>query len=330
MREKTLRIEISHRTIIFTVLFLFLCWFLYQIRTVIMGLFIALVLVGVLNPTVERLERWHLPRWLAALLLYLLVVILLVAILAGLIPPLLSQISELTISLPFLNHPVHILGIDASQIVREKLHQEASNLSANLIKLTIDVLTNIVNILGILVISFYLLLEHKRLDRYLFSFFGEKGVAKGQRIISKLEHRLGGWIRAELMLMFIVGSLSYLGFLALNLRFALALGILAGFLEIIPNIGPVMAAVPAIFFGLAISPLTALVVAAWCFLVQQLENNLIVPRIMNKVTGVNPVITLLVLAIGVTLMGIIGMVIAVPSYLILETLLSEWFSLDKK
>ena len=330
MSEKPLRIEISHRTIIFTVLFLFLCWFLYQIQNVIMGLFIALVLVGVLNPTVEKLERWHMPRWLAALLLYLLVIALFIVILAGLIPPLLSQISELAISLPFLNHPVHILGVDASQIVREKLNQEATNLSTNLIKLTISILTNIINILGILVISFYLLLEHKRLDRYLFSFFGEKGVARGQQIISKLEQRLGGWIRAELLLMFIVGSLSYLGFLALNLRFALALGILAGLLEIIPNIGPIMAAVPAILFGLVISPLTALVVAAWCFLVQQLENNLIVPRVMNKVTGVNPVITLLVLAIGVTLFGVVGMIIAVPSYLILETLLLEWLSFNKK
>jgi len=295
-----------------------------------MGLFIALVLVGVLNPTVEKLERWHLPRWLSALLLYLLVIILLGAILAGLIPPLLNQVGELTKSLPFLDHPIRILGIDASQIIKEKLHQEIATFSTDLIKLTLNVFTNIISIFGILVISFYLLLEHKRLDRYLFSFFGQKGVARGRRIIFKLEQRLGGWIRAELLLMFIVGSLSYAGFLVLKLHFALALGILAGFLEIIPNVGPVLAAVPAIFFGLASSPLTALVVAAWCFLVQQLENNLIVPRVMNKVTGVNPVITLLILAIGVKLAGITGMIIAVPAYLILETLLAEWTSFNNK
>jgi len=330
MRTRVFRVEISHRTIIFTVLFVFLCWFLYQIRDVIMGLFIALVLVGVLNPTVEKLERWHLPRWLSALLLYLLVIILLGAILAGLIPPLLNQVGELTKSLPFLDHPIRILGIDASQIIKEKLHQEIATFSTDLIKLTLNVFTNIISIFGILVISFYLLLEHKRLDRYLFSFFGQKGVARGRRIIFKLEQRLGGWIRAELLLMFIVGSLSYAGFLVLKLHFALALGILAGFLEIIPNVGPVLAAVPAIFFGLAISPLTALVVAAWCFLVQQLENNLIVPRVMNKVTGVNPVITLLILAIGVKLAGITGMIIAVPAYLILETLLAEWTSFNNK
>ncbi len=327
---KVIHVEISHRTVIFTVLFLLLCWFLYQVRSVILGLFVAFILVGILNPTVERLERWHIPRWLAAALLYLLVILLFVVVVAGLVPPLIDQISELTRSLPFLDKSYNVLGVNVSQVAKDRLRQIIASLSADLIKLTLGIFTNLINIFGILVISFYLLLEHRNLDRYLFNFFGQKGVVRGQRIVIRLEKRLGGWIRAELLLMFIVGAMSYFGFLLLGLKFALALGILAGFLEIIPNVGPVLAAVPAILFGLAISPLTAGVVAAWCFLVQQLENNFIVPRVMNTVTGVNPVITLLVLAIGVKLAGVLGMLIAVPSYLIFEVLVKEWAQPDSK
>ncbi len=322
--KKVIKVEISHRTIIFSVLFLFSCWFAYQIRAVILGLFVALVLVGVLNPTVERFEHWHFPRWLAALVIYLTFLAAFLGVIIGLTPALLEQVSELGRFLPSGTHPVEIFGVDISQALQQRFNQEISAFSSDLIRLTIAAITNLVNILGVLVISFYLLLEHKRLDHYLFSYFGKKGMVRGQRVVNRLEQRLGGWIRAELFLMFIVGLLSYLGFLFLRLKFALALGILSGFLEIVPNLGPVLAAVPAILFGLAVSPLTALVVAAWCFLVQQLENNLIVPRVMNRATGVNPVITLLVLAIGVKLAGVLGMLIAIPSYLIVEVLLSEW------
>jgi len=104
--------------------------------------------------------------------------------------------------------------------------------------------------------------------------------------------------------------------------------LLAGVLEIIPNIGPTLSAIPAILAGLAVSPLMGLAVAALYFLVQQLENNIIVPQVMKRGAGVNPLLTVLGLIAGFKLGGTLGAVLAVPFIILMETILKEVFLSD--
>jgi len=322
------KIEISHRTIIFTVIFLLSLWFLYQIRDILLALFISLILVGALNPSVTWLEKRHLPRWLAILLIYSLLLGLLIGGLAGVVPPLVDQTSRLVQVVIDGLERFSFLGFSAVNL-RDQI-QELGGLPTQIVKLAVSIFSNIISIFAILMITFYLLLEHKNLDRYLFFLFGVEGRKRAKRIIDQMEKKLGGWVRAELLLMTIVGLLSYLGFRLLRLNFALPLALLAGVLEIVPNIGPTLAAVPAVLVGLLESPLMALSVAAWAFLVQQLENNLIVPKIMEKSIGVNPLITILALAIGFKLAGVMGTILAIPVYLAIEVLVSEFISSSLK
>jgi len=144
-----------------------------------------------------------------------------------------------------------------------------------------------------------------------------------------LEHHLGGWIRAQLILMSLIGVLVYLGLTILGIEFALPLAILAGLLEIIPNFGPTMAAVPAILMGFAISPLTGIAVGALYFLIQQLENSLIVPQVMKRTVGFNPVVTIIALMIGFKLGGAFGAVLAIPFGLMIKAIIFELFPLEK-
>ncbi len=327
--KKIVKVEISQKTILFILALIVGYWLINQAKDVFLGLFVALILVGALNPTVEKLEKWKIPRWLAISFLYFSLIIIFVLVVSGLIPPFLQQTIALFRSLPIISRQIDFLGLDLSKILTDHVNQELVAIPSGAIKLTISILSNIVSVLGVLVISFYLLLEHKNIDRYLFYFFGQEDGAISKRIIMKLEKRLGSWIRVQLLLMTVIGTLSYIGFRLLSLEFALPLAILAGLLEVVPNIGPILAAIPAILFGLSNSPLTGLVVAAWCFLIQQLENNLIVPKLMKRVTGVNPVITLLALAIGLKIAGVVGMVLAIPTYLTIEVLAKELLPLLK-
>jgi predicted PurR-regulated permease PerM len=169
-------------------------------------------------------------------------------------------------------------------------------------------------------------LEHQNLDHHLFHLFGERGKRRGRVFIEKLEKRLGGWVRAEIVLMTFIGLLSYIGFVILGLDFALSLALLAGILELVPNIGPVVAAIPATLFGFLASPLTGIATLSWCFIVQQIENNLLVPKVMKSAANVNPIITLLSLAVGFRLAGVAGALLAIPIFIVIELIISEFIS----
>ena len=130
-------------------------------------------------------------------------------------------------------------------------------------------------------------------------------------------------MRAIILLMVIVGLLDYIGLRLLGIEFALPLAIFAGMMELVPSIGPFIATVLAIIAGLTVSPLTALAVGALFFLVQQLENSLIVPKLMEKEIGMNPVITILALIAGIKLGGVVGAILAIPIVLLAEIIFTE-------
>ena len=319
------KIEISHRTIVFTVFFLILLWLLWQVRQVILGLFVSVVLMAAINPAIDRMERIKIPRVLSILFIYILILGVLGLIVAGIIPPLIDQTTTFISKVPSLIGEIPFID---KQIFDDQVRQLGS-IPANLVKISVSIFTNIIGIFALFVITFYLLLERKNLDHYLHILFGGDGEEKAERFIDKLEKKLGGWVRAELTLMVIVGVMSYLGLRLLGIDFALPLALLAGIFEIIPNIGPVISAVPAILIGLAISPMTALAVGALYFLIQQVENSLIVPQIMAKETGVNPLVVIISLTVGFKIGGVVGAILAIPVVLLGQIIASEIFSFKK-
>ena len=318
------KIEISHRTIIFTVFFLLLLWLLFQIRQIILALFVAVVLMSALNPIVDRIQRKYFPRILAIVLVYALILASLILIVASIIPPLVMQTGILINQVPAHFQRMGILGIDLNSLVSQV--PNLAEVPANILKFSLGLFSNLVGILAIFLIAFYLLLERKDLQRHLIVLFGEGQEKRAADFIDKAEKQLGGWVRGEIVLMTIIAVMTYFGLRILGIEFALPLALLAGVLEIVPNIGPILASVPAIIAGLAISPLMGLAVAALYFLIQQLENTLIVPKVMEKTAGVNPLVTILSLAVGFKLGGIVGAILAVPVVLLLQVVASEVFT----
>jgi len=319
----TNKIEISHRTIIFTVAFLIILALLWQIRQIIIGLFVALILMTAINPAVDRLERMKIPRIVGIFLVYILIIAVIAIAIAGIIPPLVDQTSTMITNAPKFIENFGIPNID--QRIIESQIQQLGSIPANLVKISVTILGNLVAIAALLVITFYLLLERKNLNRYLHILFGGDGEKKAEKFIDAMEKKIGSWVRAQLTSMAIIGVMSYLGLRLLGIEFALPLALLAGIFEIVPNIGPVLASVPAILAGFAISPLMALAVVALYFLIQQIEANFIYPQIVSREAGVNPLITILSLTIGFKLGGILGAVLAVPFVLLIQIIASEIF-----
>jgi len=323
----TRKIEISHRTIIFATFFLIFLWFLYQIRQILIALFISVILMAALNPAVDRITRLKIPRFLAILFLYILIIGVFVLSIAGVVPPLVDQTSVLISRLPEYSQNLGLPIID-QKIITDQISQLGS-IPANIVKLSVSIFSNLFVALAVLVITFYLLMERRNLNKYLTVLFGGDGEKKAEKFINEMEKNLGGWVRAQLILMSIIGLFCYIGLRLLGIEFALPLAILAGVFEIIPNIGPIVSAIPAFFAGFVISPLMGLAVIALYFLIQQLENTIIVPKVMEKKVGVNPIVTILALTIGFKLAGIMGAVLAIPIVLLLRIVASEIYSSER-
>ncbi len=325
------KIEISHRTIVFTVIFLLALWLLYFLKGILIFLFLALILMAALNPLVDRLERWRLPRALAIALIYLLIFSLIGLAIWGVIPPLVNQTQNLASRFPSYLESLRWLGVDKEVIYNQlnQLTEQLGVISNGIIRTFVGFFQNLINIVVLLVISFYLLLERKNLSRYLLRFFGDQAETTGIRVMDQIEKKLGGWIRAEIILMIIIGLLTFIGLTLLGIDYALPLAIFAGFLEIIPTIGPFISAIPAVLLALLISPLMALAVAALYFLIQQIENNFIVPQLMAKECDLNPLITIIALIAGFKLGGVIGAILAVPVILLIGIILTEVSTSEK-
>jgi predicted PurR-regulated permease PerM len=140
-----------------------------------------------------------------------------------------------------------------------------------------------------------------------------------------MQNKMGQWLRAQLILGLVVGIAVYIGLKILGVEYALLLALIAGVLEIVPYLGPILAVVPALMIGLAQSPIIGLSVLGLYLLIQQVENNILVPKIMQTVTGLNPVISILALLVGLKAGGIAGAILAIPLAMMAVVILEDLF-----
>lgn len=324
MNQKVHKIEISYRTTVFTVIFLALLWFLYYIRAVIFQIFIALLIMTILNPTVTKLQKLKVPRVVSVLLVYTLVLGSLSLFVVLMAPPLAEQTTNFVSLLPKYLEELKIPPFIAEQVTKE-ITSSLGSLSSQIIKIGVSVLSNIMSVIAVFVFALYFLLAREKLDEQVSTLFHDgQNAKKIERFIDRLEDKLGGWARGQIILMFLVGLATYLGLIIIKIPFALPLALLAGILEIVPGIGPVVAGIIPALIGFGISPLTGLAAAALGVLVQQLENYLLVPKVMEKSAGVSPIITLLSLLIGFKVAGIIGAMLSIPVVITIQILFEEF------
>jgi len=322
MKKMTRKIEISHKTILFTIFVLLSLIFLSKIADIILQFFIALLVTAFLNPYVTKLSKYKIPRGVSVLLFYIIILAIFSFSLSAVVPPLVEQSSSFANNIPSFMQNIGVSSVVADRIVEQLLTQLGS-VPAEIAKATALIFSNILTLVAVFVLSFYLLTERDKLDSQISHMFGESKKDKVTAVVNHLEVKLGGWVRGQLTLVLVVGTATYIGLTILGIPFALPLAIISGLFEVIPYVGPFLSAIPGVVIGFGLSPLMGFAAAACYFLVQQLENYLFVPKIMQHSAGVHPIITLLALAIGFRLDGIVGLLISVPVFITLRVLLTE-------
>ena len=328
MKEKeNYKIEISSRTIIFTVFFLLSLKFLWMIQDVLFSIFIAFIIMSALKPYVSILEKNRLPRFLSTLIVFLIFVAFFFSVLFIALPPLIVESALLFRALPsilerFLPDATKLLNLDS-------VFQYLPNITNQFFEIISGIFSNAIFLISTLFFSFYFLLEENVFRKIISRFFSEEKATVVITVLDKAEKRLNAWFWGQMTLMTVVGLLTFIGLNLVGIRYALALAVLAGLLEAVPNLGPTISAVPAILLGFAVSPFMGFAAVALYFIIQQLENNLIVPVVMKRAVGLSPIITLLALLIGGKIGGVLGILLAIPLTLFIETAIMEVINTPK-
>lgn len=312
------KIDISHKTVTFIAFFILGLWVIYLVRDLLLILFVAIIFMSALNPLVNFFVKAKLPKALSIAITYIIIIAISGVAMTAILQPLIEESSRLVVTLPQLSGQI----LNIANIERSVFQSELTNLSKNVFTITLAVFDNLLAIIFLLVFTFYLLLERDNLEQRLAVLFIGKE-EKVKKLMIRIEEKLGSWLRGQLVLSVIIGLLSYIGLTVLNIPYALPLSLIAGVLEVIPVMGPIISAIPAVLIAITISPFLGLGVAAMYFVIQQLENHLIVPQVMKRAVGLNPLVVILAIAIGSKLLGFAGALLAVPLVVVIQIVVIE-------
>jgi predicted PurR-regulated permease PerM len=324
---------ISYQSILRVIFVLLILAFFYVIREVMALVFISIVAAAALDPFVDYFQKHKIPRAVSILVIYLIIFAIFSLVLVMLIPPISEQVGQFGKNLPGYYEQV-MVGINSVQDGAEgqsNLPEALKSLSANLGDATkgvfstlTDIFGGIISLLSVLVIVFYLVVEEQGLKHFIQFVTPKKFRAYAVKLIDRIQDTMGLWLRGQLTLMLVVGLMTYLGLTIMGVKYALLLALIAGLTEIIPFVGPFLGAIPAIFIAISDSWIKALLVGILYLIVQQLENHVLVPKVMQKATGLNPVIVIVAILVGGRLGGIVGALLAVPVAAMLSILINEF------
>lgn len=323
-------INISTSTIFRIILISLGLVFLYLIRDILVMVFIALIIAAAVNGPVSWLQRRRVPRLLGVIFIYLFALLLFALIISLVLPPLAGQVKQLAKHFPeFMEKAgVSLQEWWGKYRFEGNLQTFLDRIGDKLNQATTSIFSTIISLFGgffsaiiVLVISFYLAVQERGMKGFLVSLVPNDHQTYFSDLIDRIQIKIGGWLRGQLLLMLIIGLLTFIGLSLLNVKYALTLALIAGLLEIVPYVGPILSAVPAVILAFFQSPILALLVVVLFVVVQELENYLIVPQVMKRTVGLNPIVIIIVMLIGAKLAGIIGIVLSVP----LTAAIAEFF-----
>ncbi|MDD4352193.1 MAG: AI-2E family transporter [Candidatus Gracilibacteria bacterium] len=340
--EKPTRIEIRLMDVIKITITILAVYYLSnlvtEIKSVLVVLFLSIIIASALTPGVDWLEKKKIPRVLGAIIIYILVLGVIALILSSFIPVIAEQMLALAVNLSNLFQQlvqmdlstIPLLGRFApdfsdflAQLSGDQLVAQIENglkaLAGSLYAIGNSgyfaiktVFGGIFNAFMVFILSFYMVLEKKSLERSMTTLIPDRHVDKFIRLNNNLQTKMGAWLRGQLTVSFILGVLTWIGLKIIGIPYAATLALFTGIITIIPYLGVWLALIPPLAIGFTVSLWAAVFVAITYAIVQFLEGNFISPLVMSRAVDLNPVTVIIVLLIGGELFGILGVALAIP------------------
>lgn len=322
-----------------------LLWTLYVARQALLLIYVgALAAIG-LSPLVSAIERredaltgHRVPRWLAILAIYLLVLGAFVGVGMLVVPPLAEQARELWAAFPDMLHRGQQWLIERGLLSRELSVREAvekapaavtgSDAVGAVVNALWGLVGGVAGLVTILILAFYFLVESDAIVSTFVRLFPRPKRRRVDGACRRVTTKVSAWLGGQMLLAGIIGGSAALALWIMGVPYFYVLALIAAIGELIPIVGPLLAAIPAIGVAASVSPALALAVAVFFLAQQQFENHVLVPKVMERQVGVSAVVVIVSLLIGGSLLGIIGAILAVPSAAILHVLFQEFAPAD--
>lgn len=332
--------------IVTTAVAVVICWTLYLARGALLLIYVS-VLFGIgMSPLVRMIERQRLfpvgpkrfPRWLAILVIYFAVIgslMMVVSIVAG---PLAGQAQELWRHLPEMidraQQELVRIGVLRQPITWREAIAKAPGSGNDVVQVVVEAVSGLIGgvfgLVTILILTFYLLVEAESIFGTFIRLFPAGTRERADQASRQVSLKVSAWLGGQLLLGAIIGASAALGLFLMGVPYFYVLALVAGIGEMIPIVGPVLAAIPAIAVALSVSPKLALFVAIFFFVQQQVENHVLVPKVMSRQVGISAVTVIVALLIGGSLLGLVGALLAVPSAAILQVIFQELLALRER
>jgi predicted PurR-regulated permease PerM len=339
MAKTTLNISVSSIYRIFFIILVLI--FLYYVADILLLIFTSFIIVSAISPLVDKLETKKIPRPVSTIFIYLSVLFGIGYLLTLLVPPIISQGQSLLENLPrYWNEIASNLwvkrffniGIDA-ELSGDKILEMFGgdfSFSQGFFSKASSLMVHLVYFAVIFSLSFYMTIQKNALKRGISMLVPKKNKEYTIYLVSRIQEKMGHWLQGQLFLNVIIGVLTYLALSLLGVPYALILALTAGFLEFIPNIGPIIATIFTTIVALTVSPFIAILVIVIFIVIQQLENHFIVPLVMKKAVGLNPVVIIAVILAGFKLGGPLGALLAVPITTAFSVFLKDFLNKENK
>ena len=312
--------EISPKTIFWALGIGVLAVLIYMVRDIIAVLIFAIIIASALEPILRYAQSKKIPRLLSLVVIYLLFFIFFAALIYIFLPLVLDQLRDF-----FQNYPTYFGKIEEAAGVITFLPGLSGNIHELLSQLTeqIPSLTSLISYISaifggilsfvvVLVVSFYLSISRNALDNFLKAILPPQFEVYVHSLWVRAQYKMGRWLQAQILLSFIMALIVGLGLWILGVKYAFLVAVVAGVLEIVPYVGPIVSGGLATLLALSQSPILGLWTLIFFIVAQQLEGHILVPLLIKKLVGLNPVAVILAILVGAKLGGILGILLAVP------------------
>ena len=308
---------------------------IYLIRKLLVLVLVAAFLSVGLDPAVRKLQSWGLRRGVAVAAILLSVVLVLVGFLAAIMPPLVEQVTEFATNLPDYVRQLAERNPRIEQYVTDKdiaarLEKATSSIPGNIagsiggvVGVAGSVVASIFNTVTVIVLTVYFSLSLDRIHQGSLKLVARSKRQRAEELIDPILTKIGAYIAGNVAISVIAGITAFIFLIVAGVPFPVALALWVAIADLIPLVGATLGAVPAVIVAFFVSLPVGIATLIYFFAYQQIENYVIAPRVMTKAVDLSPAAVLLSALIGASLLGVVGVLMAVPAAAATKMLVQE-------